>query len=136
MPLEGGQHGDNSERRSRGYTNKLAASGGSTTSIEGEETAVIQINGAVEGEVGREGWGAGGQGGRGAVRRQQREEKMRLYTKKRPLGRVSTTTIERGEAEAMQMNGAASGGRTATIERGEEEAIQINGAAKGAVRRP
>ena len=43
----------------------------------------------------------------------------------------STATIERGEAEAIQVNGDPEGGSTATIEGGEAEAIQVSGDPKG-----
>ena len=41
--------------------------------------------------------------------------------------RYRRAEIERGEAEAIQVNGGPEGGSTATIERGEAEAIQENG---------
>ena len=49
--------------------------------------------------------------------RQYREEKLRLYR-----STSSTATIQRVEAEAIQINGAAGRGSIVTTERGEAEA--------------
>ena len=48
------------------------------------------------------------------------KEKQRLYKSKGPMGEGgSKATMERGEAEAIQINGAAKARGTATTERGE-----------------
>ena len=45
--------------------------------------------------------------------------------------RYRRAEIERGKAEAIQVNGGPEGGSTATIERGEAEAIQVNRGPEG-----
>jgi hypothetical protein len=47
---DGGQYGDNREKKSRGYTSKRGSRGGSTATIERGRAEAIQVNGDPEGE--------------------------------------------------------------------------------------